>query len=272
MSRFRFGPPKSEISRDLRQMDPADQVPIGRITTNAVLGRVRPPIRAPDIAVHVGTHSICRALSHLRKHAPLAEALAVHIEDADLREIAVSGSRGLDDVELFLVRRQSEPVGAHEISGDHGSGAACGIDPVDVGRQLKLALRGRLVVSLDSVARIREPDGTVGGHDHIVRRVQRLAVEPVDDHGDAAVVLGARHAARIVLAGDQAAFAIPCVAVGVVRRLPEHADRSVFFVPAHHPVVRDIAPDEATQVPEVHRAFAPPKSRGPAVLSRRSRR
>ena len=66
----------------------------------------------------------------------------------------------------------------------------------------------------------------VGCADDVVGRVEALAVEAVGQHGDAAVVLGARDAARQVLAGDQPALAVARVAVGVVRRLAEHAGRA----------------------------------------------
>ena len=59
-------------------------------------------------------------------------------------------------------------------------------------------------------------------HD-VVGRVQLLAVVAVGQHGDVAVVLGARDAPRQVLAGDQPALPIARVAVGEVRRAAEQA-------------------------------------------------
>ena len=68
----------------------------------------------------------------------------------------------------------------------------------------------------------------VGFHHHVVGRIQRLAVELVDERGDGAVELGARDPPRVVLAGDEAPLAVAGVAVGVVGRLAEHADAAVF--------------------------------------------
>ena len=60
-----------------------------------------------------------------------------------------------------------------------------------------------------------------------------------------------------VLAGDQAAFTIPCIAVGIVRRGSEHADLRCFFRPAQQPVVRNITPDQTAHISEPDRTFRP---------------
>src|SRR5882757_4439685 len=70
-------------------------------------------------------------------------------------------------------------------------------------------------------------------------------------------MLGARHAARIVLAAHQPALAVARIAVGVVRGLAEDADRAGLLLPFHHPVVRDVAPQEVAPVAEPDRPLAP---------------
>src|SRR6185503_8853466 len=102
----------------------------------------------------------------------------------------------------------------------------------------------------------------VGLHDDVVGRVQRLALEAVEDDGDAAVVLGPGDAAGVVLAGDQTPLAIARVAVGVVRGLAEDAHRAGLLVPAHDPVVRDVAPEEGAEVAEPDRPLAPAEAGG----------
>lgn len=64
------------------------------------------------------------------------------------------------------------------------------------------------VVAQDTEGRVGKPHAAVGVDHHVVGRVQRLAVELVDQHGDAAVVPGAHYAAAPVLAADQAALAV----------------------------------------------------------------
>ena len=81
-------------------------------------------------------------------------------------------------------------------------------------------------------------------------------------HGDGAVVLGARDAARVVLAGDEAALAVAGVAVGVVGGLAEYADRAGLLLPAHDAVVGDVAPQQVAAVAEPGRPLAPAHARG----------
>src|SRR6266446_4937744 len=99
-----------------------------------------------------------------------------------------------------------------------------------------------LVIAEDAELRIGEPDRAVGFHHHVVWRVEPLALVAVADHRDRAVIFGAGDAPRVMLAGDEPALAVAGVAVGVVRWLAEDADRAGLLVPAHDPVVRDVAP------------------------------
>src|SRR5471030_2974861 len=51
---------------------------------------------------------------------------------------------------------------------------------------------------------------------------------------------------------------IAVVAVGEVRRAAEHRGAAGLLVPAHHAVVRDVAPQQGLVVAEPDRAFRPP--------------
>ena len=84
-------------------------------------------------------------------------------------------------------------------------------------------------------------------------------------HRDAAVVLGARDAPRVVLAGDQPPLPVARVAVGVIRRRAEHADRAGLLLPLHEPVVRDVAPQQVAAVAEPDRPFRPAHARRNAL-------
>src|ERR1043166_2903761 len=77
-------------------------------------------------------------------------------------------------------------------------------------------------------------------------------------------MLGARHALRIVLAGNEPAFAIAGIPVGIVGRIAIDADMSVVFAPAHDAIVGNIAPQEISAVAEIDRTFAPAKAGGDA--------
>src|SRR6266852_4103724 len=119
-----------------------------------------------------------------------------------------------------------------------------------------------IVVAEDAEGRIAEPHGVVGLADDVVRRIERLSLVAVRQHGDGAVVLGACHAPRVVLAGHETSLAVARVAVCVVRGLAEDAHRTRLFLPLHHPVVGDVAPEEEASIAEPDRAFRPPKARG----------
>src|SRR6202011_228083 len=101
--------------------------------------------------------------------------------------------------------------------------------------------------------------------DDIVRRIELLAVVVVDEHGDGAVMLGARDAPRIVLAADKPAFAVARVAVAVIRRRAEDADMAVLLEPAHHAVVGNVAPQQKAAVAHIDRTLGPAEAGGDAL-------
>jgi hypothetical protein len=102
-----------------------------------------------------------------------------------------------------------------------------------------------------------------------VRRVQRLAVKLVGQHGDRPVILRAGDAARALFARDQAALAVAGVAVGEVGWLAEHTCAASRDVVGHQPVVRDVAEDQSLLVAEPYRPLGPdaagPDAHPPAV-------
>src|SRR6185436_588760 len=91
------------------------------------------------------------------------------------------------------------------------------------------AARGvrRALVQLAAVRWIGEPVAAVGMGDDVVGRVQALAVVPVGDEADRAVVLVADDPAREVLARELAALEVERVAVAVVRRAAENGHPAV---------------------------------------------
>src|SRR4051794_20520366 len=255
---------EAQVGARLRQVDLADQVPARRVAADPVLPRVGPPHAAPDVALRVDPHPVGKAGREvLGEDLVVRELVAVHVEDAHIRAPAVRDP-AVDDVEPPLVGRERDPVRLVEAVGDHRRPPGARVEPVDVGRQLEFGLVA-LVVAEDAVARVGEPDRAVGGHHHVVRRVQPLALEAVDEDGDRAVGLGAGHPPRVVLAGDEPALAVARVAVRVVRRGAEDADVPVLLEPAHDAVVRDVAPQEVAAVAEVDGPLGPAEAGGDAL-------
>ena len=117
-----------------------------------------------------------------------------------------------------------------------------------------------LVIAADAGGQIGKPDGIVGFHHDVVGRGEALALELVGEHGDRPVMLGPRHAPRVVFAGDESALAIARVAVGEIRRRTIDARARRDLVPAQHAVVGNVAPDQAAPVAHPHRSFAPARA------------
>src|SRR5579872_4418699 len=252
-------PAEAQIGAAFGQGDAADHLAVRGDYDHSVQPLAGAPA-APQIAMDIAAEAVRRAVADIGERASIGEPGAVigDVIDADCPR---PGAR-LDDVHAGLVGRKAEPVRAVDVAGDDAGAAGAAVDPVDIGRQFRLGLAA-LVIRQDAERRIGEPDRSVRFDHDIVGRVERLAVDPVEtvaDHGDRAVVLGPRHLAPAVLAGDEAPLPVAGVAVGVVRWLAKDADRAGLLVPAQDAVVRDVAPQQAALVAEPHRALAPAAS------------
>src|SRR5258708_39468168 len=68
-----------------------------------------------------------------------------------------------------------------------------------------------------------------------------------------------------MLAGDEPAFTVARVPVGIVRWRTIDADMTVVLRPAHDAIVRDVAPQKIAPIAEVNRAFRPAETCGDAL-------
>ena len=174
------------------------------------------------------------------------------VEHPDVLDPAVG------DVQLRLVEREGEPVGPHEVVGDDAAGASDGVEAVDV-TAADLALGTMtLVVAVDAVRRIGEPDRAVGSDDDVVGAVEPLALVPVGEHGDRTIVFGPRHPPVPVLAGHEPSLGVERVAVRVSRRVTELADGAGDLVPAQDAIVGNVADEEEPARRDVDRSLGPP--------------
>jgi hypothetical protein len=114
-----------------------------------------------------------------------------------------------------------------------------------------------LVVAVDAVRRVCEPDRSIGSHHDIVRTVERLALEVVGDDADRSVVLGTADASGAMLARDHSALSVKRVAVREPRGLAVHADIARGLVPPQHAIVGDVAPHQVPAGRKVDRPFRP---------------
>ena len=95
--------------------------------------------------------------------------------------------------------------------------------------------------------------------------LRRLPFHLFRNDGNRAVNLGAGHAARKVLAGDQPALIVDGVAVRIVGVLAEDRDFARGFDKPHHAIVRNVRPDEIAARREPGRTFSPARPRPQAL-------
>src|SRR5438309_1689279 len=250
---------EAHVGTALGQVDAPDKLRFAAEDVDAVERLAAHAPAHPEVAVDVQTEAV-RGPAGLggKKHAAVREPRAAVHDVVDAHH--ARGHAGLDDVEPGLVGREGEAVGPVDVARDNRELLRLRVPAVDVGRQLRLG-DVSFVVAEDAERRIGEPDRAVRLAHDVVRRVERLAVVAVGDHADRAVVLGARHAPRVVLAGEQPPLAVARIAVGVVRGLAEYADRAGFLLPLHDAVVRDVAPQKVAAVAEPHRTLVPARAR-----------
>src|SRR5690606_12516396 len=117
--------------------------------------------------------------------------------------------------ELRLVEREGKTIGAHHVGDDRRDRARLAIDAIDIARADLADRLVALIVAVDAVHRIGEPDRAIRPDDGIVGRVELFAVELVGEGGDGAVMLGAADPAAAMLAGDEATLTVDGIAVAV---------------------------------------------------------
>src|SRR6516165_5708646 len=103
-------------------------------------------------------------------------------------------------------------------------------------------------------------------HDDIVGRVKWFSIPAISQDGDVTVVLKAHDSPRIMFAADQSSFVIKRTAVGIIRRLTEYADVSVFVQTPELAIIGNIAPDQVPS-PGIPSTTFGPGCTGPEPLN-----
>src|SRR5215831_10967311 len=203
-----LAPAETQVRAALGQHDLTDAITIGGKDVHAVKTLTAPTSSRPDIASAIGANTVRHPLHPLKDHAgksaAVPQALAIHdIPDGDLAGmIRIVCYPRVDDVEFLIVRGETEAVGFRQRVGDERERCSMGIDAIDSLLEREFPL-GAFVVHEAPIARISEPDATVGMHDHVVWGIERFALITIRQHGDAAVILGASQPARTMLARDE---------------------------------------------------------------------
>src|ERR1700738_4435054 len=95
-------------------MDLSDEIAVRRVAAHAILLGIGPAHAAPNIAIYVGAHTVGEAGREVfGEHFSVGELVAVDVEHTHVRTAAV-GKTAVDDVKLFLVRREGTPFGLIE--------------------------------------------------------------------------------------------------------------------------------------------------------------
>ena len=143
-------------------------------------------------------------------------------------------------IHLLIVRRKTNPVRLVHLVFHFFHRAGLPVNPVHRFLQQQIAFVP-LVVSQRPIPRIREPNIPLRMHHNVIRRVVLLPLKFFRQHRDTSVVLVAHHAPRPVFAAQLPPLKIKRVPIRIVGRTPKRAHMSVFFQPAHLPVVRNVA-------------------------------
>lgn len=161
----------------MRDKDLAQQLSVGINAMNAVRRT------SPDVAVFVNTETIRIARFDFVKILTSREAsVGLDFEHADvLLRIVGRLIAGLRHIETLFVRRECQPIGSVKIRACHRDLRVGGVEAVESGRLLR-DLAAPLIVGLNAVTRIGEPDCAVGFHRNIVRSIKPLAVVTIDKH------------------------------------------------------------------------------------------
>ncbi|KAG1448448.1 hypothetical protein G6F57_016843 [Rhizopus arrhizus] len=261
-----FGAAKAQVGAALRQPDVADGLAGGVEHHHPIqlfgfgVGRAIAAPAAPQVAVLVALDAVDGTGPLRGDDDPLARQCAVRPNVVG-PDHAVGLVARLHPVQQLFVRREAQPVGAGQVFQRARHAAVGRINPVHAMGQLGLGLVA-LPVAADAKRRVREPDGAVALADDVVRRIQALAVVAVSQHGDGAVVFGARDAARQVFAGQQTALAIARQAVAEVGRMSKDADSARGFVPSQDAVIGNVGHQQIAPVAHPHRPFQPAKAAG----------
>src|SRR4249919_4380818 len=98
-----------------------------------------------------------------------------------------------------------------------------------------------LVIATDAIARVGEPDRSVGVLNHIVGTVEPTSFVRGCQHPEGAVVLGPGHSPPAVLAGHKPALSVNRATVREASWRKEHIRTLAHLVVTQHPVVGDVA-------------------------------
>ena len=176
------------------------------------------------------------------------------------RAVLDMAGTGIGNIEFCFIGREGQTVRFDKIGCHRCQSAALRIKPVNI-RGADLALRAfALVIGINAIGRVGEPNRAVGFHHDIIGRVEAFALIAVGQNGDRPVMFGACDPPPQMFGADQPSLPVHRIAIGVVGGLAEHADMPIATVVTHQPVVGNVGPDQAAACLKISRPFRPAAS------------
>ena len=185
-------------------MQEGEQRPIGRMNTHAIGVRATPAPTTPNVAIGVATNAVGKARREVGELLATGNAgsRTVDVKYGDVGRVRAIGRAGVDHVKFFEVRRKAKAIrSANFAFGDHRQFTGLTVDAIDPRRQFKFRFVA-FIRAEDAVARIGEPNGTIGVNGCIIRRVEFFAVKTIGENSPRTVILTATNAASVMLHGD----------------------------------------------------------------------
>src|SRR5690349_11335960 len=140
--------------------------------------------------MYVTTKSVEQSLGTGSKQRTGSDRIPAHLVRPDCRrKPADMRCTRIGHVKRRLIGREGQSIWLYAVRHDERYSAGATVDPVDVGgADLGFALPP-LIVAVDSVGRVGEPDRAIRFDHHIVGRIQSAPLILVGKDGDGTIVL-----------------------------------------------------------------------------------
>ena len=92
-----------------------------------------------------------------------------HIKHADMaRAIVLMGRTRIGNIEFAFIGREGQPIGFDKIIADDGDGTRLRVNPIDMRGADFAFCAFPLVIRIDAISGVGEPDGAIGFDNHII--------------------------------------------------------------------------------------------------------
>ena len=216
--------------------------------------------RCPDIAVTIDAKSVEKPHRAIREKLRFPQRCAIWIEG-----VSVNGSRRIcevrcariGDIEKLFIWRKSEAVWPHSVRSNQRYAARLEVKSIDVRRPDFAYGSAAFVFTVNPVGGIREPNGAVRFHNHVVGRIEALSLEVRRDRPPSPVKIKSRDPSPTVLARENTPFSVDRMPVVIANWRLKYAYVSVVLAVSEDAVIRDVRPKQMSGGRHVNRPLGP---------------